>query len=177
MPQLDLISFLFILFLVVSFLFALLFRYGFPERFTFCDGLRFIPVWVFLVSVVLVMNQAGRETLDPGRWQNERLFEPVVKGEILGGEEPVKNLLFGWVLFPLRTFSKITIRVDAILTGVVVLFLAGLFLEIVGRTIARQWQSRWTLTILIGFVLLDLMTYSIIGLIRQIGWIVSSSIP
>jgi hypothetical protein len=174
MPQLDLISFLLVLLVVTAFLFALLFRYGFPERFTIFDGLRFVLVWVLFVSVVLVMNQAGRETLDPGRWQNERLFEPVIKGEILGGEEPVKNLLFGWILFPLRIFSKTTIRADAILTGVVVLFLAGVFLEILGRTIARQWQSRWTLTILIGFLFLDLMTYSIVGLVRQIGWIVFS---
>lgn len=174
MPQLDFISFLFVLFLIAAIMLSCVLRFGFSGKLTIQDGLRFAVVWAVFVTVVLVMNQAGRETIDPGRWPKERLFEPTVKGEILGSEEPVKNLLYGWILFPLRTFPKAEIRADAVLTGAVVFLLAGLFLEILGRLLFRQWRIRWTMTALIGFLLLDLMTFSTIGLVRQIGWIVLS---
>ena len=172
MPQLDAISFLFVLFLVSTVSLAVVVRYGFSMRFCITDGLRFGLFWAVFVTVVLVMNQIGRETLDPGRWPSERLFEPIARSEIYGMDAPVKNLLLGWILFPQRIFPNIAIAWDGILTGVVVLLICGVLLELLVRRISRRWQTRWTPTALAGFLLLDLMTYSTIGFIRQIGWII-----
>jgi hypothetical protein len=174
MPQLDAISFLFVLFLTATVLLALVFRYGFSSSLTIGDGLRFGLFWAVFVTVVLVMNQAARETLQPGRWANEKLFVPTVHGEVLGADEPVKNLLLGWLLFPMRTFPHTKINTEAVLTGIAVFFVAGIVLEIFGRKLVLHWQSRQTSAILIGFLLLDLMTYSAVGIVRQVGWILFS---
>lgn len=172
MPQLDAISFLFVLFIVSTILLAVVLRYGFTKKLQIADGLRFGLFWAVFVTVVLVMNQIGRETLDPGRWPRERLFEPVVHSEVGGMDSPVVNLLFGWILFPLRTFPLATVAWDGILTGLAVLLICAIFLELLGRTLSKHWQSRWTPSILFGFLLLDLMTYSTIGFVRQVGWII-----
>lgn len=171
MPQLDAISFFFVLFFASSILMFVVLRYGFTKRLHLVDGLRFGLFWAVFVTVVLVMNQIGRETLDPGRWPSERLFEPIARSEIYGLDAPVKNLLLGWILFPQRIIPNISIAWDGILTGVVVLLICGVLLELLGRRIHRRWQTRWTPTAVFGFVLLDLMTYSAIGFVRQVGWL------
>ena len=171
MPQLDAISFLFVLFVASTLLFGVVIRHGYAKTFRLGDSVRFGLFWAVFVTVVLVMNQAGRETLDPGRWPNERLFQPLVKGEVQGLENPAKNLLLGWCLFPLRTFPLATVRVDAIVTGVMVLAVAVILIELLGRTLVSRWRIQWTAAGLACFLLLDLMTYSTVGLVRQISWI------
>jgi hypothetical protein len=124
------------------------------------------------VTLLLVMNQTACETVNPGRWSNERLLVPVVQNNISHHQQPVMNLLFGWLFFPIRTLLLVQVPIENIITGITFLLMIGIVLEIVGRILVGSWRSRWTTVILFGFLLLYLMTYSAIGLIRQIAWLV-----
>jgi hypothetical protein len=172
MSQPDAISFFFVLFLTSTILLSLLLRYGFSKSITFFNGLRFGLFWMVFVTLLLVMNQAARETVDPGRWSNERLLVPVVQNNISHNQQSVMNLLFGWLFFPMRTFPLVRVQIESVVTGIVFLLITGIVLEISGRILITSWRSRWTTVILFGFLLLHLMTYSAIGLIRQTAWLV-----
>ena len=77
MPHLDAISFFIVALPVCAAVFVRLWNGCFAQRLRYADGLRFVAVWMLFTIVVLVMNQIGRETLDPGRWPRERLFHGV----------------------------------------------------------------------------------------------------
>jgi hypothetical protein len=172
MSQPDAISFFFVLFLTSTILLSLLLRYGFSKSITFFNGLRFGLFWMFFITVLLVMNQAARETVDPERWSSERLFVPVVQENLPSPHQTIGNLLLGWLLFPMRTLPFAQVQIESIVTGIVFLLITGIVLEIAGRILVGSWQSRWTTVILFGFLLLHLMTYSAIGFIRQTAWLV-----
>ncbi|MDR2755249.1 MAG: hypothetical protein LBC20_06030 [Planctomycetaceae bacterium] len=74
MPQLDAISFFFVLFLAATVLLSLLLRYGFSKPITFFNGLRFGLFRSIFITVTLVMNQAARETFDSECWSKEQFF-------------------------------------------------------------------------------------------------------
>lgn len=173
MPQWDAVSFFFVLFIVATFLASLLIRYGFTKQFHVADGFRFGLFWAVFVTVVLVMNQIGRETLDPGRWPSEKLFEPITTSETVGWNAPVKNLILGWILFPVRILPKVQIGRETLLIGIVVFFFSGILLESIGRWINRHWRTQWTLTALGCFLLLNVMTCSTVGFVRHVGWMLT----
>ncbi|MDR2440365.1 MAG: hypothetical protein LBE12_13475 [Planctomycetaceae bacterium] len=174
MPQPNAISFFFVLFLTATVLLSLLLRYGFSKSITFFNGLRFGLFWAVLVTVMLVMNQSARETLDPKRWSREQLFVPVIQNKTPDTNIFIKELLLGWLFFPMQTISRVQVQAEDIITGTVIFLITGIVLEISGRTLVSSWRSRWTTVVLLGFLLLDLMTYSAIGFIRQVAWILIS---
>ncbi|MDR3196867.1 MAG: hypothetical protein LBU34_03265 [Planctomycetaceae bacterium] len=174
MPQHYAISFFFVLFLTATILLSLLLRYGFSKSITLFNGLRFGLVWIVFVIAMLVINQAARETFQPKRWSREQLFVPIIQNNIennLPNTNTVGNLLFGWLFFPLQTIPQARMQAGTIFTGAVVFLITGIVLEISGRTLVSSWRSRWTTVVLLGFLLLNLMTYSAIGFIRQAAWI------
>lgn len=172
MSQPDAISFFFVLFSISTILLSLLLRYGFSKSITFFNGLRFGLFWIVFVTVLLVMNQSARETVDAGRWSNERLFVPVVQENLPIPQQTIRNLLLGWLFFPMRTLPLVQVQIESIVIGIALLLITGIVLEMVGRILVDFWRSRWTVVILFGFPLLYLMTYSAVGLIRQTAWLV-----
>ena len=176
MPHLDAISFFLVALPVCAAAFVGLGNGCFAKRLRYADGLRFVAVWMLFTVVVLVMNQIGRETLDPGRWPRERLFHGVPDAHIVGAEtatDTAKNLLLGWVLFPMRVVPQAKFYIPAIAVGLVATLFALIFTEICGRLIAgERWQIRRTFCSVAAFWLLFFTTYSTVGLVRQLCWIV-----
>jgi len=176
MPHLDAISFFIVALPICAAVFVRLWNFSFANRLRYADGLRFVAVWMLFTVVVLVMNQIGRETLDPGRWPRERLFHGVPDSHIIGAEsvaDATKNLTLGWLLFPLRVIPQAKFYIPAIAVGLVATLFALVFTEICGRLIAgKRWQIRWTFCSLSTFWLLFFTTYTTVGLVRQIGWAV-----
>ena len=175
MPHLDAISFFVVVLLICAAAFVLLWNGCFAKRLRYADGLRFVAVWMLFTIVVLVMNQIGRETLDPGRWPRERLFYGVEGSHVVGAEtmgDTAKNLLLGWLLFPMRVIPQAKFYVPAMAIGFVATCFALIFTEICGRlAIGKIWQIRWTFCSIGTFWFLFFATYSTIGLVRQLGWI------
>ncbi|MDR0704495.1 MAG: hypothetical protein LBF88_05845 [Planctomycetaceae bacterium] len=114
MSQPDAISFFFVLFLTSTILPSLLLRCGFSKSITFFNGLRFVLFWMAFVTVLLVMNQAARETVNPGRWPNERFFVPVVQENLSNHHQTMMNLLFGWLFFPMRTLPFVPVQIESV---------------------------------------------------------------
>ncbi len=135
------------------------------------SGFRFTLCWIFFVTTVLILIEAARNMLDPGRWADERLFHGLAGETVVGVDEPLRNLLFGWILFPLRNLPLVEISPEGVFIGVVTLLFVLLTVEHLGRrTLKNTWQSRWTLTGTAAFLWLDVMTYSTVALLRQIAW-------
>jgi hypothetical protein len=175
MPHLDTISFFIVALPICAAAFVLLWNCSFANRLRFTDGLRFVIVWMLFTVVGLVMNQIGRETLDPGRWPGERLFHGLPNARLVGAEttaSTAKNLLLGWALFPLRVVPLAKFYIPAIAVGMVATLFALVFTEICGRLVTgKRWQIRWTFCAIGAFWLLFFTTYSTVGLVRQLGWI------
>jgi hypothetical protein len=175
MPHLDAISFFIVALPICAAVFVWLWNCSFAKRLRYSDGLRFVAVWMLFTIVVLVMNQIGRETLDPGRWPRERLFHGVQNSHLVGTEsvtDAAKNLLFGWLLFPMRVIPHAQFYGSAIAIGVVATVFAMIFTEISGRLVTgRHWKIRWTFCAVSAFWLLFFTTFATVGLVRQIGWI------
>jgi hypothetical protein len=98
------------------------------------------------------------------------------------------QLLFGWLLFIGRSAGEITIRWDGVATAVVCLFLftfgANSFFKWyfahTGQSTAaarRQWQFRWTRTLVATLVLMFVSGIAAVGLTHQVAWIVTSPEP
>jgi len=176
MPHLDAISFFIVALPVCAAAFVRLWNGCFAKGLRYADGLRFVAVWMLFTVVVLVMNQIGRETLDPGRWQRERLFHGVPDSHFVGAESvasAAKNLMLGWLLFPMRVIPQAKVYLPAMTVGLVATIFALIFTEICGRlAIGKHWKIRWTLCSVSAFWLLFFTTYATIGLVRQLGWIV-----
>ena len=176
MPHLDTISFFIVALPICAAVFVRLWNFSFASRLRYADGLRFVAVWMLFTVVVLVMNQIGRETLDPGRWPRERLFHGVQDAHVVGAEttaSTVKNLLLGWLLFPMRVIPQAKFYIPAMAVGAVVTVFALIFMEVCGRLVAgKRWQIRWTFSSVSAFWLLFFTTYATVGLVRQLGWIV-----
>lgn len=172
MPHLDTLSFFVFVLLICPAIFVALWNTGFTKKLRYGDGLRFVLVWMLFSVVVMVMNQIGRETLDPGRWPRERLFYGVTDSHLIGSDAVVQNLLFGWVLFPLRVFPKVQFYGPAIATGIVATLFALILVHLVGKQIiSRHWKSGWSFSV-IGFLLMLYVTsFVTVGLVRQIAWI------
>ncbi len=172
MPHLDALSFFVVVLLLSAAVFVGLFNRNFPKRLRYVDGLRFLAVWMLFTVVVLVMNQIGRETLDPGRWPRERLFHGLEGSHPVGYDSTVVNFLFGWFLFPLRVIPHSHFYLPALLTGIVATVLAAALLEFCGRLfLGSRWRIRWSVSLIAAFATLFLTTYATVGLARQIGWI------
>ena len=178
MPHLDVISFFLVMLPVCAAGFTWLWNRSFATRWRFADGMRFVVVWMLFTIVVLVMNQIGRETLDPGRWPRERLFYGVEDSCVVGGETialAAKNLLFGWLLFPMRVLPAAQYHAEAIGIGFATTVFALIFTEICGRLILTNcWKLRWTFSSIGAFWLLFFTTYITVGLVRQLGWILTA---
>lgn len=175
MPHLDAISFFIVLILICPAVFAGLWNFSFAEKIRYGDGLRFVGVWMLFTVVVLVMNQIGREMLDPGRWPNERLFYGIEGTRLVGSGEFFKNLFFGWILFPLRVLPLAQYYIPAIITGAVAAVICLFGIEIIGRLfLAGHWKSRWSPALVAAFATLFFLSYASIGLVRQVAWIVTS---
>ncbi|MCL2623469.1 MAG: hypothetical protein FWD31_07365 [Planctomycetaceae bacterium] len=176
MPHLDAISFFIVALPICAAAFVGLWNCSFAKRLRFADGLRFVAVWMLFTVVVLVMNQIGRETLDPGRWPREYLFHGVPDARVIGAEsvaDAAKNLLLGWALFPMRVIPQAQFYLPAMAVGLVATLFAMIFTEICGRLVAgKHWKIRWTFCSVGAFWCLFFTTYATVGLVRQIGWIV-----
>ena len=176
MPHLDAISFFIVTLPICAAVFVRLWNFSFANRLRYADGLRFVAVWMLFTVVALVMNQIGRETLDPGRWPRERLFHGVPNARVVGAEttaSAVKNLTLGWLLFPLRVIPQAKFHIPAIAVGMVATLFALIFTEICGRLIAgKRWQLRRTFCAIGTFWLLFFTTYTTVGLVRQVCWAV-----
>ncbi|MDR1963832.1 MAG: hypothetical protein LBQ50_08635 [Planctomycetaceae bacterium] len=171
MPYLDAISFFVAVLLIVP---AVIVCFS-PWNLRYCDGLRFVVGWMLFTVVVLVMNQVGREMLDPNRWQRERLFYGVEGSYLIGAETPVQNLLFGWFLFPLRVLPQVQFYTPAIITGIIALMITLLSVHFVGKLIVgKQWKMFWSFSVIGTFLMLYVTTFATIGLLRQICWIFTS---
>ena len=144
MPHLDAISFFIVALPVCAAVFVRLWNGCFAQRLRYADGLRFVTVWMLFTTVVLVMNQIGRETLDPGRWPRERLFHGVPDSRVVGAEsvaDAAKNLSLGWLLFPMRVIPHVQFYASAVAVGVVATVFALIFTEICGRLITgKHWK-------------------------------------
>ncbi|MEO5804612.1 MAG: hypothetical protein ABIR24_13885, partial [Verrucomicrobiota bacterium] len=93
-------------------------------------------------------------------------------------------LTLGWFSFLQRTLPKLTWNWDiigmALLSVVIILFLAQKFLNGLSKSIATKrgtnwtWPWKWTWSLLVAILLLFLVGMAVGGTVHQIGWIISS---
>ncbi|MGL4942720.1 MAG: hypothetical protein ACRC46_05975 [Thermoguttaceae bacterium] len=168
MPHLDAISFFVLVLLICPAVLAWLWRIRYR------DAVRFAAFWFLLTVAVLVINQMGREMLDPGRWAEERLLSGVDGAYVVGSDAPAWNLLGGWFLFPMRVFPHVRFHAAAIVTSAVTLLLATLVTHGCGRLIiGNRWTVRASFTTIGTLITLYAMSFTTIGIVRQVGWIVN----
>jgi prepilin-type processing-associated H-X9-DG protein len=95
--------------------------------------------------------------------------------------EGTADLVFGWLVFPARTVTRVQMDwPSAALGGVaLVLFVAGL--HAVARAAFRPhgvvWKLRWSLTSALLVVLAFTAGIAIIGTIHQVGWLATAREP
>lgn len=174
MPHLDAISFFIFVLLMCPIGFAALWNMSFTQKLRYINALRFVIVWMLFTVVVLVMNQIGRETLDPNRWPSERLFYAVDGSYLVGSDAAAKNLLLGWFLFPLRVIPQVQFYVPAIATGMVATLFVLIIVHLIGKQLAGpKWKTPWSFATIGLFVMLYVTSFMTVGLTRQIGWILT----
>jgi len=122
--------------------------------------------WGCFVTVLLVAVQTVRRAMDATLESREFLFTPIsVESASLG-----KELLLGWWTFPLRTFPKVRFDAEVFWIGLAAVILTLVVCELFGRiSFRKHWKTRFSFSLLGGFVLLNVVTFATLAVLRQSG--------
>ncbi|MGO8748073.1 MAG: hypothetical protein ACLQNE_19030 [Thermoguttaceae bacterium] len=135
--------------------------------------------WLLLIPVVGFLLFAAIEIPSCGT-VGERLARYLLGSEVAG------TLLFGWIGFVRHTLPRVTVNPSAVVSGVTTFVLFTALVDGLARgccraqqpgAAPRRWRFRWTVSIVVGVFLMFAVGYCTIGLVRQVGWILSSRKP
>ncbi|MDO5554512.1 MAG: hypothetical protein Q4G68_12200 [Planctomycetia bacterium] len=176
MTQVDIVSFFLFSLLFSGIVFPFLWNYSFRSmdlpRLTIKTGLYLVATWCCFTVSCLVLLQCMRNLLEPGIWEREMLFRGLQTQETAGTRTILVDLLFGWLLFPIRVIPEVTCNPQAIATGLVILALIPIVIDLSGRLfVKRAWRVRWDFMLPAGVMLMYLVSFSATGLVRQLGWL------
>ncbi len=179
MINLDVISFFAFVLILSSFLLAILWNCSFRKTkvpvMSVKTGMTFTAAWFFFSTMFLVLLESARNFLSPGLWEKELLFTGLKQTSMAPDRAVWSDLLFGWFLYPRRILPLVEYDMLGIMTGLTVLTAVLFLVELTGMIIGRtKWQFRWGMTIPAAFILLYVISYSSVGLVRQIGWLITS---
>lgn len=179
MINLDVISFFVFILFLSAILAACLWNFSFYKMsvpsMRIRTGMTFTAAWFFFSTVFLVLLESARNFLSPGLWGKEMLFRGLRAESIAADRANWSDLFFGWFLYPKRTLPLVEYDLSAIMIGLTVLLLVLVLTEAAGLLISRsKWRLRWGLTFPGAVILLYIISYSSVGLIRQISWLITS---
>jgi hypothetical protein len=119
----------------------------------------------------------------------KRVIEPAcILAAILGAalvSEEARLLAFGWIAFLRRNLPRVTANPEALVTGAIATGLCVVTLDLFARWCYKslpknpeaqpcRWRFRWTVSVMIGLGLLFAVTISVMGIARQVGWLLSA---
>jgi len=97
------------------------------------------------------------------------------------------TVLFGWVWFLGRTLPRVELDWPSLVVGGLALLLFACGVHGIGRSWRRQaakkapttgsWRWRWTLAIVLVVLLLFTAGISVIGMVHQVGWLLTDDRP
>jgi prepilin-type processing-associated H-X9-DG protein len=101
--------------------------------------------------------------------------------------EPIFILLFGWIIFPIRTFPEMTFEPAAVAVAAAALTLMIVLTHGLARWLYRSfrpeqaaglpWRPRWTVGIVAGTLLLFVAGICIIVAVHESYWLLTSKHP
>lgn len=180
MINLDVISFFAFVLFLSSLLVVGLWNFSFHKMnvpvMRIRAGMTFTAAWFFFSTMFLVLLESARNFLSPGLWEKELLFRGLqVESSVMTDRAIWSDLLFGWFLYPKRILPLVEYDLSAMMTGMAVLLSVLILTEVAGLLISRsKWRLRWGLTFPAAVILLYVISYSSTGLVRQIGWLITS---
>ena len=96
-------------------------------------------------------------------------------------------LVYGWVLFLLRTVPQVSVNPVAIISGTVFIVLLAVAIQgccssycsavSAKSAVSVRWRFRWSLVLVCVVVVMFVAALSTIGLARHVGWLFSSTDP
>ncbi len=93
------------------------------------------------------------------------------------------SVVFGWVLFLIHTLPRMTVDGPSVFVGCLALALFTAGVHVAGRAWRRNalakppWKLRWSLATVVGIFLLFAAGISLIGIVHQAGWLLTSPEP
>jgi hypothetical protein len=102
---------------------------------------------------------------------------------VAGPFELPRALVLGWLFFLYRTLPRMTVDWPSVLVGCAALLLFTVGVHAAGRTWLRhsvawpRWKLRWSITTVAVVVLLFAAGISVVGIVHQVGWLVTSPEP
>jgi prepilin-type processing-associated H-X9-DG protein len=93
------------------------------------------------------------------------------------------SLAFGWIVFLYHTLPRVTLDGPSVLVGCVALLLFTGGVHAAGRAWRRsapeepRWKLRWSLAVVAGVFLLFTAGISLVAIVHQTGWILTSPEP
>ena len=98
-----------------------------------------------------------------------------------------RAVFFGWFDFLHRIAPQVQVNWSGVATGLVLLALLVVLLHFFARWCCsaaagsssppRRWRLRWTLSMVLGLLVMFVVGYATIGLARHVGWLCSSRAP
>ena len=173
----DVISFFVLIFFLSSILISVLWNITFHKTevptMKIRTGMNAAAAWACFSTAFLVFLEMTRNFLSPGLWKSELLFTGLKQETMPTGHSILTDFLLGWYYFPKRILTEVTFHPAAIWTGLVILLVVLVLVQVIGWLIARsKWQFRWGLTFPAAFILLYVISYTAVGLVRQVGWMI-----